>query len=94
MGYVVRVDDRERIKLPKGFVKPGERVLLITAGKRLILIPIPSRPIEASSSWLRTRLDRRDLRRLAESRALEEVERKLARREKDAHRERCADSSS
>jgi len=88
MGYVVRVDDRERIKLPKGFVKPGERVLLITAGKRF-----PSRPIEASSSWLRTRLGKRDLRRLTESRALEEVERKLARREENAHRERYTDSS-
>ncbi len=87
MAYVVRVDDRERVKLPKGLVKPGESVIVIPAGRRIVLIPIPPRPREASSSWLKTRLGRRELRRLAEARALEELEEKMARREGRAHRD-------
>ncbi len=87
MAYVVRVDDRERVKLPKGLVKPGESVIVIPAGRRIVLIPIPPRPREASSSWLKTRLGRRELRRLAEARALEELEETRARREGRAHRD-------
>ncbi len=87
MAYVVKVDDRERVKLPKGFVKPGESILVIPAGRRIVLIPIPPRPREASSSWLKTRLGREELRRLAEVRALEELGEKLSRRKERAHRD-------
>lgn len=80
MASVVKVDDRGRIKLPRGVASPGDRVLVIPAGRRIILIKIPPSPVEASSSWLKTELERGELRRLAESAALEEVEERLRRR--------------
>ncbi len=87
MAYVVRVDDRERVKLPKGLVRPGESVIVIPAGRRIVLIPVPPRPREASSSWLKTRFGRGELRRLAQARALEELGEKMARRGERAHRD-------
>ncbi len=80
MGYVVKADDRGRIKLPKEMFSPGDRVLVLPAGRRVILIRVPPRPLEASSSWLRTEKSREELRALAESRALEEVGEKLGRK--------------
>ncbi|ACB07427.1 hypothetical protein [Candidatus Korarchaeum cryptofilum] len=81
MAYVVKADDRGRIKLPKDVVSPGDRILVIPAGRRILLIKIPPKPVEASSSWLKTEKDKKELRALAESYAIEEVEMKLRRRD-------------
>ena len=77
---ILTVDDRRRVKLPKGVVSPGDKVVMLIVGSRIVLIPIPPRPLEASSSWLRSGLSRRELRRLAEEGAVEDVARRLKRR--------------
>jgi virulence-associated protein VagC len=71
--YVVKADDRGRIKLPKDIAAPGDRFLIIPVGGRIILLKIPPKPVEASSSWLHTEKDKRELRFLAESQAIKEV---------------------
>ncbi|MCR6691897.1 MAG: VapB-type antitoxin [archaeon YNP-LCB-003-016] len=80
MAYVVKADDRGRIKLPKDIATPGDRFLIIPVGRRIVLLKIPPKPIEASSSWLHTEKDKRELRSLAESQAIKEVEDKLRRK--------------
>ncbi len=79
--HIVEMDDRGRIKLPRDIVSPGDRILVIPAGRRILLIKIPTKPIEASSSWLKTEKGKKELRALAESLAIEEVEMKLRRRD-------------
>ena len=78
--YVVTVDDRRRVKLPKDFVKPKDKLLILNAGTRLILIKIPPEPFSESSSWLKTSLSKDELRKLGLRKALEEVSEKLGRR--------------
>ena len=80
MAYMVKADDRGRVKLPKGLVSPGDLLLVLPAGRRIVLVKVPPKPVEASSSWLRTDKGRSELRALVESRALEEVEDKLRRK--------------
>jgi len=77
----VKADDRGRIKLPKGLISPGDRILVLPVGRRIVLIRMPSKPLEESSSWIKTDKDKKELRTLAESRAIEEVEEKLRRRD-------------
>ena len=86
MAIVVTVDDMRRIKLPRGMVKPGDKVLVIPVGSRLVLIPIPPRPLETSGGWLKETIDRGSVRRIVDELALEEVEVKLSRRLKRASR--------
>jgi len=81
MAYLVKADDRGRVKLPKGLVSSGDVLLVLPAGRRIVLVKVPPKPVEASSSWLRTDKGRGELRAVAESKALEEVEEKLRRRE-------------
>jgi len=81
LAYVVKVDDRGRINLPKDITAPGDRFLIIPVGGRIVLLKIPPKPIEASSSWLHTEKDKRELRSIAESQAIKEVEDKLRRKE-------------
>ncbi len=81
--YVVTVDDRRRIKLPKDFVKPKDKILILNAETRLVLIKIPPKPFPESSSWLRTSLSKAELRRLGLEKALEEVSKKLERKDAD-----------
>jgi len=86
LAVAVTVDDMRRIKLPRGMVKPGDKVLVIPAGSRLVLIPIPPRPLEASGGWLKKSVDRGSVRRIVDEAALKEVEVKLSRRLKRANR--------
>jgi len=80
VGYVVKADDRGRIKLPKNVIFPGDKILVIPVGRRITLIKIPPKPVEMSSSWLKTEKGKGELRVLAEFRAMEEAEMKLRRR--------------
>ena len=77
MTIVVTVDDRGRVKLPKGTVRPGDKVLIINAGRRLILIPIPLKPLEFSHGWIKASIDRRTARILADEAASREAQIKL-----------------
>jgi virulence-associated protein VagC len=79
--YVVKADDKSRIKLPKDIAAPGDRSLIIPVGGKIVLLKIPPKPVEASSSWLHTEKDKRELRSIAESQAIKEVEDKLRRKE-------------
>ena len=65
MGVVV-VDERGRLTIPSQFRVRGARATLIPAGPFLILVPIPKGPLEASGSWLDSKLSRKGLRTLAE----------------------------
>jgi bifunctional DNA-binding transcriptional regulator/antitoxin component of YhaV-PrlF toxin-antitoxin module len=66
---VVVVDDRGRLTIPKEFEVRGTRATVIPAGPFLIVVPIPPQPIEASSSWLESKLSRKELKALAEKAA-------------------------
>jgi hypothetical protein len=52
--YVVKADDKSRIKLPKNIAAPGDRSLIIPVGGKIVLLKMSPKPIEASSSWLHT----------------------------------------
>lgn len=80
MAYLVKADDRGRVKLPKGLVSPGDMLLVLPVGRRIVLVKVPPKPVEASASWLKTEKGRGELRALAEAGALEEVEERLRRR--------------
>jgi hypothetical protein len=54
--------------------------LVLPVGRRIVLVKVPPKPVEASSSWLKTEKGRGELRALAEAGALEEVEERLRRR--------------
>ncbi len=88
MATVVKVDDRGRIKLPRNLVKPREKVLVIPAGSRIVVIPIPPRPLVTSGSWLKISIDRKRLREIVDEEALKEISEKLKRRDKRANRDR------
>jgi hypothetical protein len=80
MAYLVKADDWGRVKLPKGLVSPGDLLLVLPVGRRIVLVKVPPKPVEASASWLKTEKGRGELRALAEAGALEEVEERLRRR--------------
>ena len=68
MGYVAKVDDRGRIKLPKGMAK-ADSVIIIDAGTFFIGIPIPRDPIAETSGIIKTNLSVRKLKEVAEKEA-------------------------
>ena len=68
MDYVVKVDDRGRIKLPKAMAK-ADSVIIIDAGTFFIGIPIPRDPIAETSGIIKTNLSVRKLKEVAEEEA-------------------------
>jgi hypothetical protein len=56
---------------------------LIPAGPFLIIIPLPTQPLESSASWLRTKLSNKELKALADKQARKDAI-KRARRRKQA----------
>ena len=47
MSYISTVDDKGRIRIPRGLLSKGNKVLVIPAGTRIILISIPPKPLES-----------------------------------------------
>ncbi len=88
MAIVAKVDDRGRVKFPRNVLRPREKVLIIPAGSRIVVIPIPPRPLLSSGGWLKEDVDKKALRIMVEEEALVEVSRKLERRSKRANRNR------
>ena len=80
MAYLVKADDRDEAAEGPG-IPPGDALLVLPAGRRIVLVEAPPEPVEASFSWLRTDKGRSELQETAESKALEEVEEKPRRRE-------------
>jgi len=85
MSFIATVDDKGRIRVPKGLLSKGDKVLVIPAGSRIILIPIPPRPIDIGGRWLKTKMDRKRLKEITEEEALKELEKRW--RKRDANRE-------
>ncbi|MBB5254037.1 VapB-type antitoxin [Sulfurisphaera ohwakuensis] len=69
MGYVVKVDDRGRIKLPKNLAN-ADSVIIINAGTFFIGIPIPKEPLAETSGIIETKLSIKELKEIAENDAL------------------------
>ena len=77
---VVVVDDRGRLTIPRELDIRSTRATLIPAGPFLVIVPIPSRPLEASASWLDTKLSRKELKALAEKAARKDALKRAKRR--------------
>ena len=68
MGYVVKVDDRGRIKLPKNLAN-ADSVIIIDAGTFFVGIPIPKDPLAETSGIIKTDLSVKELKDVAEKEA-------------------------
>ncbi|MBS7635995.1 VapB-type antitoxin [Candidatus Bathyarchaeota archaeon] len=77
---MVTVDDRGRMTIPKEFGIKKTRAIIIPAGSFFVTIPLPTKPHEHARSWLPTKLDRRELKALAEKSALENAVQRSRRR--------------
>ncbi len=72
VGYVVKVDNKGRIKLPKGLSKAGS-VIIIDAGTFFIGIPVPKDPLAETSGIIKTELGVKELKEIAEREAEKEA---------------------
>lgn len=77
---VVTVDDRGRLRIPSRFGIRASKATLIPAGPFLIVVPVPSQPLETSASWLHTKLSRKEMKALAEKTARKEAIKRAKRR--------------
>jgi len=76
---VVVVDERGRLTVPSELhVRHEGGVDLCRAF--LIIVPIPSQPLVASASWLRTKRSNRELKALAEKQARKDAVKRARRR--------------
>lgn len=77
---IVTVDERGRLTIPSQFDVRGTRATIIPAGPFLIVVPIPQHPLEASASWLDSKLSRKELKALAEKAARADAVKRAKRR--------------
>lgn len=77
---VVPVDSRGRMTFPKETGIREEGVVLIPAGSFYVVIPIPGKPEEYASGWLRSAKSRGELKTGAERAALKETKQRARRR--------------
>ena len=77
---VVVVDERGRLTIPSELHVRDTKATLIPAGPFLIIVPIPSQPLVASSSWLRIKLSNKELKALAEKQARKDAVKRARRR--------------
>jgi len=77
---VVVIDGRGRLTIPSELQVRDTKATLIPAGPFMIVIPLPTRPIEASGGWLATKLSRKDLKVLAEKEARRDAVKRAKRR--------------
>jgi hypothetical protein len=77
---VVLIDERGRLTIPSELQVRETKATLIPAGPFMILIPLPSRPVEASGGWLQTKRSRKELKLLAEKRGRSDAVRRAKRR--------------
>ncbi|BDB99963.1 VapB-type antitoxin [Saccharolobus caldissimus] len=80
MGYVVKVDDRGRIKLPKKLAEASS-VIIIDVGTFFIGIPVPKDPLVTTSGVIKTDLSVKDLKELAEKEAEKDALERYRRRQ-------------
>ena len=77
---VVVVDERGRLTIPSEMEVRGTKATLIPAGPFLIIVPLPTQPLEASGGWLRTKRSRKELKALAEKQARKDAVKRARRR--------------
>ena len=77
---VVVVDERGRLTIPSDFQVRDTKATLIPAGPFLIIIPLPTHPVEASGGWLRTTLCWKELKALAEKQERKDAVKRARRR--------------
>jgi len=77
---VVIVDERGRLTIPSELHVRDTKATLIPAGPFLIIVPIPSQPLVASASWLRTKRSNKELKALAEKQARKDAVKRARRR--------------
>ena len=77
---VVVIDERGRLTIPSELQVRDTKATLIPAGSFMIIIPLPSRPVEASYRWLQTKRSRKELKVLAEKRGRRDAVRRAKRR--------------
>lgn len=77
---VVVIDKRGRLTIPSDLQVRDTKATLIPAGPFMILIPLPTSPVEASGGWLRTKRSRKELKALAEEQARKDVVKRAKRR--------------
>jgi len=77
---VVVIDDRGRLTIPSELHVRDTKATLIPAGPFMIIIPLPSHPVEASGGWLRTKRSINDLKSLAEKQAHRDAVKRAKRR--------------
>jgi len=77
---VVVIDERGRLTIPSELRVRDTKATLIPAGSFMIIIPLPTRPIEASGGWLQTKLSRKELKSLAERQARKDAVKRAKRR--------------
>ncbi|AWR94015.1 VapB-type antitoxin [Acidianus brierleyi] len=80
MGYVVKVDNKGRIKLPKG-LDEASSVIIIDAGTFFVGIPVPKDPLAKTSGIIKTDLSVRELKELAEKEAEKDALERYQRRQ-------------
>ena len=80
MAEVAKIDDRRRMKVPKGTAKTASSVVIIDAGAYFLGIPIPRDPVQVSGSWLKTKDDVAALKRTAEAEVLKDAVSRAKRR--------------
>jgi len=79
---VVVVDERGRLTIPSEMAVRSTKATLIPAGPFLIIVPLPTQPLEASGGWLQTKLSRKELKALAEKQARRDAVKRARRRKK------------
>jgi bifunctional DNA-binding transcriptional regulator/antitoxin component of YhaV-PrlF toxin-antitoxin module len=77
---VVVVDERGRLTIPSELGIRDTRATIIPAGPFLVIVPLPSKPLEISSKWLHTKLSAKELKDLAERRARKDAVQRARRR--------------
>ena len=77
---VVVIDDRGRLTIPSELHVRDTKATLIPAGPFMIIIPLPSHPVEASGGWLRTKRSINELKSLAEKQARRDAVKRAKRR--------------
>jgi len=77
---IVSVDERGRLTLPKKTGVRKTKAIVIPSGSFIIVIPLPSKSASESRNWLKTKKDRRELKRVAEKLARQDAVKRAKRR--------------
>jgi len=77
---IVAIDDRGRLTIPSQLHIRNTTATLIPAGPFMIIIPLPSHPVEASGGWLQTKRSIKELKSLAEKQAHRDAVKRAKRR--------------